>query len=36
MAIDYQLMTDVCGLINSQKDWGEKRNLLSDNLQIPS
>jgi uncharacterized protein (DUF608 family) len=30
--MDYQLMTDVYDLINSQKDWGEKRNLLSDNL----
>jgi hypothetical protein len=32
MAMDYQLMTDVYDLINSQKGWGEKRNLLSDNL----
>jgi hypothetical protein len=33
MAMDYQLMTDVYDLINSQKGWGEKTNLLTDNLQ---
>jgi hypothetical protein len=33
MAMDYQLMTDGYDLINSQKGWGEKRNLMSDNLQ---
>jgi hypothetical protein len=33
MAMDYQLMTDVYDVIISQKGWGEKRNLLSDNLQ---
>jgi hypothetical protein len=26
-------ITDVYDLINSQKGWGDKRNLLSDNLQ---
>jgi len=30
--MDYQLMTDEYDLKNSQKGWGEKRNLLSDNL----
>jgi hypothetical protein len=30
--MDYQLLTDEYDLINSQKGWVEKRNLLSDNL----
>jgi hypothetical protein len=33
MALDYQHMTDVYDLINSKNGSGEKRNLLSDNLQ---